>query len=89
MPLVIEDRSLSAPVINLSEYLIYAEIGEEIDFESFLVNVESKILDNISVDSVRIESNINMDEEGIYSVHYYVTDSKGAQGHSILNVVVG
>lgn len=89
LPLVIEDRSLSAPVINLSEYLIYAEIGEEIDFESFLVNVESKIQDNIPLDSVRIESNLNMDEEGIYSVHYYVTDIKGAQGHSILNVVVG
>ena len=88
LPLVIEDRSLSAPVIHLNQYLIYTEIGQEIDFESFLVGVESKV-DKISVDSVRIESNLNVDEEGIYSVHYYVTDSKGAQGHSILNVIVG
>ncbi len=89
LPLVIEDRSLSAPVIELSEYLIYAEVGEEIDFASFLVGVKSNIQDDIPLDSVRIETKADMTVEGIYSVHYYVTDIKGAQGHSILNVIVG
>lgn len=89
LPLVLEDRSLSAPIIELSDYLIYAEIGEEIDFNSFLVGVESKIQGNIPLNSVRIETNADMTREGLYSVHYYVTDSLGAQGHSILNVIVG
>ncbi len=89
LPLVVEDRSLVAPVIELSEYLIYAEKGAEFDWKSFLVGIESNIQDDIPLDSVRIETNANMAEEGIYSVHYYVTDSKGAQGHSILNVIVG
>ena len=89
LPLVIEDRSLSAPVIELSEYLIYVEKGQEIDFSSFVVDVTSSIRDDIPLESVRIETNVDMNEEGIYSVHYYVTDSKGVQGHSILNVVVG
>lgn len=89
LPLVIEDRSLSAPVIELSEYLIYIEKGKEVDFSSFIVEVSSSIKDNIPVESVRIETNAELDEPGVYSVHYYVTDSKGAQGHSILNVVVG
>lgn len=89
LPLVIEDRSLVAPVINLSEYLVYAKTGEEIDYESFLVDIESNVQENIPLSSVRIETNADMSTEGIYSVHYYVTDNKGAQGHSILNVIVG
>ena len=89
LPLVIEDRSLAAPVIELSKYLIYADKGDEIDWSTFLVGVKSKNAEELPLESVRIETNANMSEEGVYSVHYYVTDAKGAQGHSILNVVVG
>lgn len=89
LPLVLEDRSLSAPVINLSEYLVYADVGEEIDFESFIVGIECRKEDEIPFSAVRIESNADMSKEGLYSIHYYVTDSSGAQGHSILNVIVG
>jgi hypothetical protein len=89
LPIVIEDRATSAPVITLSEYLIYADIGEEIDFASYLVGVESKYQNDTLLDEVRIETDIDMTQEGVYSVHYYVTDSSGAQGHSILNVIVG
>lgn len=89
LPLVIEDRSLSAPIINLSDYLIYAEVGEEIDFASYVVNVTDVYEDEISSDGLRIETNANMSQEGVYSVHYYLTDDDGAQGHSILNVIVG
>ncbi len=48
-----------------------------------------KVDEKISLDSVRIETDIDTSVEGVYSVHYYVNNSKGAQGHSILNVVVG
>lgn len=89
LPLVIEDRSLSAPVIELSEYLIYAEKGQEIDFSSYIVAVSSPVYGDMSLDSVRIETNADMNEEGTYSIHYYATDAKEVQGHSILNVVVG
>lgn len=89
LPLVLEDRSLYAPIIHLTEYLVYAEVGAEIDFKEFLVNVETKDAAELSVDSVKIETNADMTKEGTYSVHYYVTDSTGAQGHSILNVIVG
>ena len=89
LPLVLEDRTLSAPVIELSEYLIYADIGEEIDFASFIVGAKDKKQTDIPLESVRIETKADMEKEGIYSVHYYVDDSSGARGHSILNVIVG
>ncbi len=89
LPLVVEDRSLSAPNIELKEYLVYADVGDEIDFESFLVKVTEKNDEVIPTESVRIETNADMSTPGVYSVHYYVANSKGNQGHSILNVVVG
>jgi hypothetical protein len=89
LPIVIEDRSLSAPTITLSEYLVYINKGEELDFASYLVGAMTKAGKEIPLDEVKIESNLNVMHEGTYSVHYYVTDSTGAQGHSILNVIVG
>ena len=40
-------------------------------------------------DEVRVESDIKLDKEGTYTVHYYVTDDEGLKGHSIMTVVVG
>ncbi len=89
LPLVIEDRSLLSPEINLREYLTYIKIGDEIDYRSFITDVTDRTDDNIPIDNVRVETNMDTSVAGTYSVHYYVTNSKGAQGHSILNVVVG
>jgi hypothetical protein len=88
LPLIIEDRSLSAPVIELKDYLIYAELGEEIDFEDYIVKA-TDANENDLTEEVRVESNINFDKEGTYTVHYYVTDEDGLRGHSIMSVVVG
>lgn len=88
IPLIVEDRPLSAPEVELREYLIYAEKGESIDFAELV----EAATDNWGVsvrDSVRIESNVDFNTEGTYSVHYYVTDSRGVQGHTVLTVVVG
>jgi hypothetical protein len=69
--------------------LIYADVGDKIDFASFIVGVTSKHQEDLTIESVRVETTADMRQEGIYSVHYYVNDSSGAQGHSILNVIVG
>ncbi len=88
LPLIIEDRSLSAPVIELKEYLIYVEPGKNIDFEKYIERAEDVDGKNLT-NEVRFESDINLKKEGVYTVHYYVTDSEGLRGHSILSVVVG
>ncbi len=88
IPLIVEDRSITAPQIKLNEYLIYTNIGTEVDFYDSLVEA----VDNSGVDitsSVRIEENVDFSKAGTYSVHYYVTDSRGNQGHTVLNVIVG
>ena len=88
IPLIIEERSLSAPSIKLSEYLIYTDIGKMPDFDEYVVKVTDAYDREIDVE-VKTESNIDIKRAGTYSVHYYATDDDGLQGHTVLTVVVG
>ena len=87
-PLIVENRSLSAPEIELSQYLLYLDKGEEIDPEEYIVSAvdykEKDILRKVTVDT-----NLNVNKEGTYIVHYYAVDDRGERGHSIMIVMVG
>lgn len=87
LPLIMEDRTLSAPTIKLKDYLIYIDKNQEIDFEDYIVEATDKN-DNELTNRVEIDDNVNFKKSGTYTVHYFVTDSNGAEGHSVLNVVV-
>ncbi len=87
-PLIVENRSLSAPEIELSQYLLYVDKGEEIEPEDYLVSAidyrERDVLRKVTVDT-----NLNVNKEGTYIVHYYAEDDRGERGHSIMIVMVG
>ena len=87
-PLIVENRSLSAPEIELSQYLLYIENGEEIDPEEYIVAAtdykERSVLRKVTVDT-----NLNVNKEGTYIVHYYAEDDRGEKGHSVMIVMVG
>ena len=87
LPLIMEDRSLSAPVIELKDYLIYVDKNQKIDFEDYIVKATDRN-DRDLTDKIEIDDNINFKKSGTYTVHYFVADSNGAKGHSVLNVVV-
>lgn len=88
LPLIVEDRPLSVPVIELKEYLVYTQKGKAVDFKSYIVDALD--IDGISLkDQVMIESKVDFNTPGTYNVHYYVTDSNALRGHSILTVIVG
>lgn len=87
LPLIMEDRALSAPTIKLKEYLIYVDKNEKIDFEDYLVEATNRNDKDLTND-VEIDDNVNFKKSGAYMVHYFVTDSSGAKGHAVLNVVV-
>ena len=87
-PIVVEDRTPGAPVIELKDYLVYTSVNKTVDLKKMLL----KATDNHDTDltqSVRIETNADFSKEGTYSVHYYVTDELGSQGHTVLIIVVG
>ena len=88
VPLIIEDRSLSAPTIELKEFLVYSEPNKKIDFKKYLDSAEDSRGNDLTKD-VTIETNIDVSKEGSYTVHYYVTDKNGVVGHSVLTVIIG
>lgn len=87
VPLIIEDRSLSAPTIELKEFLVYSEPNKKIDFKKYLDSAEDSRGNDLTKD-VTIETNIDVSKEGSYTVHYYVTDKNGVVGHSVLTVII-
>ena len=89
LPLIVEDRPLSVPTIELSEYLVYTEKGKKVNFRSYIVDALD--LNEMSLKNlVTVEDNmVDFNTPGTYNVHYYVTDANALRGHSVLTVVVG
>lgn len=88
LPLIVEDRPLSAPKIELSEYLVFTPVGKSLNFKSYVVDALTSQKESLK-DSVIIESNADFSKEGIYHVHFYATDANGYRGHSVMTVIVG
>lgn len=89
LPLYVENIDADVPKIELNQYLIYASKGTEIDYKKMLKSATNARGEDIS-DSVNIESEYNPSEstEGVYSVHYYATDSANRRGHTVLTIIV-
>lgn len=87
LPLIVEERSVNAPVVELTDYLIYVEKGTDIDPEDYFVSATDSYENDVS-DTLHIEYNYNPSAEGIYSFHYFATDALDRRGHSILLVIV-
>lgn len=88
LPLIVEDIPLSAPQIELTEYLVYADKGKPVDFKSYIVDALDSAETSLK-EKIVIESKVDFNKPGTYSVHYYVTDTFGVRGHSVLTVIVG
>ncbi|MBO5461959.1 MAG: hypothetical protein J6A49_01470 [Clostridia bacterium] len=87
MPLHIEDTSVLAPVIELSEYLIYVKKGQEPDFNKYIESVTTINGQPIEYDMI-VSTNFDSNIPGVYSVNFYATTTEGYQSHSVLTVVV-
>ncbi len=88
LPLIVEDRPISAPKIELKEYLVYTDKGKAVDFNSYIVDALDSN-ENSLKDKILVESDADFNKEGTYHVHYYVTDENDVRGHSVLTVIVG
>lgn len=90
MNLFVEDLDLSAPEIELTDYLIYMEpTSKEIDFEKYIVGAEDERGNDLT-DKVQVQKGkIDTTKPGTYSVHYRVTDRNDVEGHTVLTVIIG
>lgn len=87
LPVYVEERSQRAPVIELSDALIYVSKGETPDFASYIVSVSSAY-STLDEGGVVVSADYHPDTEGVYSIHYYAWDVLGNEGHTVLTVVV-
>lgn len=87
LPLIVEDRPISVPTIELTEYLVYTQKGKTVDFNSYLVDALDASETSLK-NKVTVESNVDFNKSGTYHVHYYVTDANELRGHSVLTVIV-
>ena len=88
LPFIVENRSLTAPQIELSQYLLFVKKGEEVDPEQFIVSATDNKEEDLT-DDITIDTNLDVNKKGTYIVHYYAVDERGERGHSVLIVVVG
>ncbi len=86
LPMKIEDIPLTAPKIELDEYLIYLEKGKAFDPRQHIIS--AKDFKGNEISSVSYVSNLDKRTEGLYTVDYYATDDSGSEGHAQLIVIV-
>lgn len=88
IPIYVENKSALAPTIELSEHLIYVEVGETPDFMDYVAGVfsDSEAVENYGM---LVSSNFDCNTPGTYSIHFEVEDQNGRTGHSVLTVIVG
>ncbi len=86
VPVYIEDRSYSAPQIELSDYIVYAKVGEKVDLTEYIVSA----IDKEDQEGMRIliDTNYNPNVPGTYQAHYETTDANGREGHAVLTIIV-
>lgn len=87
LPVYVEEMSLSAPKIDLREYLVYVRCGETYRVSD---NVRSArdAQDTDLRSYVQIDTNLDTNTPGVYEAHYRVTDASGRTGHEILTIIV-
>lgn len=85
---VIEEKNIRAPEITLNQYLVYTEIGEELDLESYIEGAAAYDGTVLETDQIEIVSGINYNKEGCYGVLYQLTTEAGDSAEATLVVVV-
>ena len=90
LTVLVQSRSPSAPVIELSEYLVYQKAGEKQEFRSYLASVTDPLAEgDVSENSVKINTkSLDRNTPGVYEVYYYYTGASGETASAILTVIV-
>lgn len=92
LPLTVTIRNtpIGSPTIKLSTYLVYTEVNQPLSLPDYIESVKDPTADAARIDksNVRIISDINYTQAGVYDVHYTYTGTTGLDYDVILTVVV-
>lgn len=88
LPVNIVNDTADSPHIELTDYLIYVNVGDTIQPQKYIKSVTDKYDSNIGSDKVEINSMVDTKTPGVHQVAYSYTDSRGLTSHSFLIVIV-
>ena len=90
LTVIIRNESVLDPVITLSEHLLYLDQGSEFDPVDYIDSLRETADGAIhrSYHDVTIESDVNTDEAGVYSVIYTYKNEEQRKTEAALTVVV-
>lgn len=88
IPVNIGVYASDGPKIQLKQYLVYVKIGEEFSPSSYVESITDRNGTEISVDQVKIFSQVDLTKPGGGQVCFEVTDGRGVTGITYLTVVV-
>ena len=88
IPVTVEHKALNAPVITLSDYIIYSDINRSVDFKSYIKSVSDRNGETPK-DEPTVRTNADFSKPGVYTADFYVEDSDKTEGHTSMIIVVG
>lgn len=86
-PVYVEERSLSAPEIELGQYISYISVGESFDIEGNVLSATGAGGEDLK-SLVNIDTNLDTSKPGMYEIHYRVSDGAERIGHEITIIIV-
>ena len=90
LPVIVREEDPEAPVVELTDYLVYLERGEEFDprtyFQTYSERADSLL--HHTYEQLEVSGEVDTDTPGTYEVTYSATNSAGLTSVAILTVVV-
>lgn len=96
LPVYVENRSFSAPIIVLQKYLTYMKVGDTLDFRKLVIGVADAEGEELRNVKLTYDSGLRAQKPGVYSIHYYAQEldeygevlPDAPRGHAVLIVIV-
>lgn len=90
LSVIIRNETAVDPIITLTDHLIYLEQGSKFDPEDYIESLQETTTSakHHDYDAITIESDVNMNEPGVYSVLYTYKNADQRQTEAVLTVAV-
>lgn len=88
LPVNIVNDTADSPQIELTDYLIYVNVGDTVNPNKYIKSVTDKYDESTNLSKVNAVSTVDTRAPGVNQIKYEYTDSKGLTGHSFLIVIV-
>ncbi|MBR5245824.1 MAG: hypothetical protein IKV25_00450 [Clostridia bacterium] len=88
LPLNIIDYSADAPVIKLSQYLVYTKKGQSVDPLTYISSVTDSKGAELNTTDIKVSSQVDFNKEGAGQMMLEITNSDGVTGVTYLTVIV-